>query len=223
MRPPGGISPARGSPQHAASIRGGNIPARLPREESRTSRTGNPQDPLLANLETHRRARSQTAAGASSELRRSTNWGRGDGAAARALARPLAPRDWSGRREAPGSARLGPTGAGLRPPPSIRACGSPAHGSPTFFTARHSVSWRHGRLGRGAAIVPLRLIIRSGPVGRRMLVARSTMAVDGLPRSTAAGVVRQTISTRSSCICDTRPDTAAGGAARTCSSAPSAK
>jgi hypothetical protein len=47
---------------------------------------------------------------------------------------------------------------------SNRACGSPAHGSPTFFTAGIQRPRRHGRLGRGATMVPPRLIspIRSG-------------------------------------------------------------
>ncbi len=48
---------------------------------------------------------------------------------------------------------------------SIRACGSPAHGSPTFFTVgiqRRPV--RLGREGRGAMTVPVSVIspIRSG-------------------------------------------------------------
>ncbi len=41
---------------------------------------------------------------------------------------------WSGRREAPGSARTCRLVPVSSRPPSIRACGSPAHGSPTFFT-----------------------------------------------------------------------------------------
>jgi hypothetical protein len=41
--------------------------------------------------------------------------------------RPLRAGGWSVTREATGSARLAPTGAGFLPPPSIRACGSPAH------------------------------------------------------------------------------------------------
>ncbi len=47
---------------------------------------------------------------------------------------------------------------------SNRACGSPAHGSPTFFTAGIQRPLRHGRLGRGATMVPARSIspIRSG-------------------------------------------------------------
>ena len=53
---------------------------------------------------------------------------------------PISPRccsrgGWSGRREAPGPrGRVSPTGLVSSRPPSIRACGSPAHGSPTFFT-----------------------------------------------------------------------------------------
>jgi hypothetical protein len=42
-------------------------------------------------------------------------------------------------------------------PPSNRACGSPAHGSPTFFTVGIQRPGRHGRLGRGATMIPLRL------------------------------------------------------------------
>ena len=47
---------------------------------------------------------------------------------------------------------------------SNRACGSPAHGSPTFFTAGIQRPLRHGRLGRGATMVPPRSIspMRSG-------------------------------------------------------------
>jgi hypothetical protein len=41
---------------------------------------------------------------------------------------------------------------------SNRACGSPAHGSPTFFTAGIQRPGRRDRVGRGATIVPLRLI-----------------------------------------------------------------
>src|SRR5206468_8780179 len=39
-----------------------------------------------------------------------------------------------------------------------RACGSLAHGSPTFFTVGIQLPRRHGRLGRGAMMVPLRMI-----------------------------------------------------------------
>ena len=47
---------------------------------------------------------------------------------------------------------------------SNRACGSLAHGSPTFFTAGIQRPVRHDLLGRGATMVPPRLIspIRSG-------------------------------------------------------------
>ena len=47
---------------------------------------------------------------------------------------------------------------------SNRACGSPAHGSLTFFTAGIQRPVRHGRLGRGATMVPPRSIspMRSG-------------------------------------------------------------
>ncbi len=41
---------------------------------------------------------------------------------------------------------------------SNRACGSPAHGSPTFFTAGIQLPRRHGLYGRGATTIPLRLI-----------------------------------------------------------------
>ena len=41
---------------------------------------------------------------------------------------------WSGRREAPGSVRTCRLVLVSSRPPSIRACGFPAHGSPTFFT-----------------------------------------------------------------------------------------
>jgi hypothetical protein len=41
---------------------------------------------------------------------------------------------------------------------SNRACGSPAHGSPTFFTAGIRLHPRHARRGRGATMVPLRSI-----------------------------------------------------------------
>jgi hypothetical protein len=41
---------------------------------------------------------------------------------------------------------------------SNRACGSLAHGSPTSFTVGIQLPRRHGRFGRGAAIVPLRVI-----------------------------------------------------------------
>ncbi len=41
---------------------------------------------------------------------------------------------------------------------SIRACGSPAHGSPTFFTAGIQLPRRRDRWGRGAMTIPLRLI-----------------------------------------------------------------
>ncbi len=65
---------------------------------------------------------------------------------------------WSGRREAPGVARAWPTAAGLLPPP-IEPC---MRFSRTRLTdvlhRRHSAPWRHGRLGRGATMVPLRLI-----------------------------------------------------------------
>src|SRR3954467_2315130 len=64
---------------------------------------------------------------------------------------------WSGRREAPGVARRGRLSLVSSRPPSNRACGSPAHGSPTFFTAGIQRPVRHRRLGRGAAMVPLRL------------------------------------------------------------------
>jgi hypothetical protein len=43
-------------------------------------------------------------------------------------------------------------------PPSIRACGSPAHGSPTLFTASIQRGRRRRPEGRGGAIVPLRSI-----------------------------------------------------------------
>src|SRR5512144_2472796 len=43
-------------------------------------------------------------------------------------------------------------------PRAHRACGSLAHGSPTFFTVGIQRPGRHGRLGRGATMVPLRLI-----------------------------------------------------------------
>ena len=46
----------------------------------------------------------------------------------------------------------------LPPPTSNRACDFPAHGSPTFFTGGIQRPGRHGRLGRGATMVPLRLI-----------------------------------------------------------------
>src|SRR5215212_11600328 len=46
----------------------------------------------------------------------------------------------------------------LPPPTSNRACGSPAHGSPTFFAGGIQRPGRHGLLGRGATMVPLRLI-----------------------------------------------------------------
>jgi hypothetical protein len=67
-------------------------------------------------------------------------------------------RGWSGRREAPGVARRGRLSPVSSRPPSNRACGSPAHGSPTFFTAGIQRPVRHGRFGRGATMVPLRLI-----------------------------------------------------------------
>ena len=41
---------------------------------------------------------------------------------------------------------------------SNRACGSPAHGSPTFFTVGIRFHPRHARCGRGATMVPLRSI-----------------------------------------------------------------
>jgi integrase len=41
---------------------------------------------------------------------------------------------------------------------SNRACDFPAHGSPTFFTAGIQRPRRHGRLARGATMVPSRLI-----------------------------------------------------------------
>ena len=41
---------------------------------------------------------------------------------------------------------------------SNRACGSLAHGSPTFFTVGIQPPWRGDRLGRGAMMVPLRVI-----------------------------------------------------------------
>jgi hypothetical protein len=42
----------------------------------------------------------------------------------------------------PGTVRLEPTGPGLPPAAaSNRACGSPAHGSPTSFTDWHTRSW----------------------------------------------------------------------------------
>ena len=67
-------------------------------------------------------------------------------------------RGWSGRREAPGAARLVPTGAGFLPPP-IDPC---MRFSRTRLTdvlhRRHSAPGRYGRFGRGAAMVPLRLI-----------------------------------------------------------------
>ncbi len=65
---------------------------------------------------------------------------------------------WSGRREAPGVARRSRLSLVSSHPPSNRACGSPAHGSPTFFTVGIQRPARHGRLGRGATMVPLRLI-----------------------------------------------------------------
>ena len=40
---------------------------------------------------------------------------------------------------------------------SNRACGSPAPGSPTPFTGGIRRHPRHGRFGRGATMVPLRL------------------------------------------------------------------
>jgi hypothetical protein len=43
-------------------------------------------------------------------------------------------------------------------PPSIRACGSPAHGSPTFFTASIQRARRRSPEGRGGTTVPLRSI-----------------------------------------------------------------
>jgi transposase len=66
--------------------------------------------------------------------------------------------DWSGRREA-----LAPRGVAdwwWFPPAasSIRACGSPAHGSPTFFTGGIQLPGRRVRLGRGGMMVPLRSI-----------------------------------------------------------------
>jgi hypothetical protein len=47
---------------------------------------------------------------------------------------------------------------------SNRACGSLAHGSPTFFTAGIQRPVRHDLLGRGATMAPPRLIspMRSG-------------------------------------------------------------
>ena len=56
------------------------------------------------------------------------------------------------------AARRWPTGLVSSRRPSNRACGSPAHGSPTFFTVGIQRPGRHGRLGRGATMVPLRLI-----------------------------------------------------------------
>jgi hypothetical protein len=50
--------------------------------------------------------------------------------------------EMSGRREA--CRPFGPGGQRHRVasrPPSNRACGSPAHGSPTSFTGRHTQSW----------------------------------------------------------------------------------
>ena len=67
-------------------------------------------------------------------------------------------RGWSGRREAPGVARHCRLSLVSSRPPSNRACGSPAHGSPTFFTVGIQRPGRQGRLGRGATMVPLRLI-----------------------------------------------------------------
>src|SRR3954451_1024957 len=64
---------------------------------------------------------------------------------------------WSGRRdEAPRCRAAWPTDAGFLAPPSIRACGSHAHGSPTFFTVGIQRPVRHGRLARGATMIPLR-------------------------------------------------------------------
>ena len=50
----------------------------------------------------------------------------------------LSCRRQSGRREAPGLARRCRLTLVSSRPPWIRACDSPAHGSPTFFTCRHS-------------------------------------------------------------------------------------
>jgi hypothetical protein len=44
------------------------------------------------------------------------------------------------------------------PSPSNRACGSPAHGSPTSLHRRCSTGARQGRFGLGATTVPLREI-----------------------------------------------------------------
>ena len=52
------------------------------------------------------------------------------------------PRGRSGRREAPAVARRGRLTVVSSRPPSIRACGSPAHDSPTFFTAGIQLPWR---------------------------------------------------------------------------------
>src|SRR3954463_5939782 len=43
---------------------------------------------------------------------------------------------------------------------SNRACGSLAHGSPTLFTVGIQLARLHDRFGRGAMMVPLRLISR---------------------------------------------------------------
>ncbi|MCA1696809.1 MAG: hypothetical protein LC749_19930, partial [Actinobacteria bacterium] len=50
-----------------------------------------------------------------------------------------------GRREAPGVARDGRLSLVSSRPPSNRACGSPAHGSPTFFAVGIQRPWRYGR------------------------------------------------------------------------------
>ena len=59
---------------------------------------------------------------------------------------------WAVRRVLARLARFPPAAT------SNRACGSPAHGSPTFFTAGIQRPGRHGRLGRGATMVLSRLI-----------------------------------------------------------------